>query len=325
MVLRGLSAPYCGQFLPMLSYAPCHLSTTYFLGVSMNENNHNGSVSPLQIMLLGLLALLLVGAGFYMAPRWVPKPKVGIIRLNYDIYGLTAAEITQQLAYARQNEDIKAVVLIINSPGGSASYSEELFLDVLSARESFPIVASIDLLAASGAYYMAVGADEIYAKPTSFVGSVGVISSFPGPVFIDEQYLTTGPYKLFGGTRDGVIRQVEMAKFTFLDAVQIGRDGRLNISLAELSRAEIYSGVQAERMGMIDGLLSTEGAILRAAELAGLRDYEVVELYPLTFEQEVAMPYFGVYRPPVVDAARLWQPPTDLAPGLYYLHIEGIR
>ncbi|MBK8432793.1 MAG: S49 family peptidase [Chloroflexi bacterium] len=290
----------------------------------MNHNDNVQTSSPLQIVLLGIVALLILGAGLYLAPRWVPEPKIGVIRLNYDIFNLSAAEITQQLAYARTHDDIKAIVLIINSPGGSASYSEELFLDVLETRNNMPVVASVDLLAASGAYYMAVGADEIYAKPTSFVGSIGVISSFPSPVFIDEQYLTTGPYKLFGGTRDGAIRQVEIAKFTFLEAVQLGRGDRLTASLSELSRAEIYSGVQAERMGMIDGLLSTDAAIRRAAELAGLQDYEVVELYPLTFETEAETPYFN-YQPAIIDTTKLWAPPRNLAPGLYYLHIEGTQ
>ncbi|MEM9777566.1 MAG: S49 family peptidase, partial [Chloroflexota bacterium] len=161
-----------------------------------------------------LIAAGILAAGIYFAPQIVPAPKVGIVRLQYDIFSLTANEVTQQLAYARENDDIHAVVLVINSPGGSASYSEELYLDVLNTRHDMPVLASIDLVAASGAYYMAAGAEEIYAKPTSFIGSIGVIASFGGPVFIDDRTLTTGPYKLFGGTSTGVVRQVEMAKFT---------------------------------------------------------------------------------------------------------------
>jgi protease IV len=72
------------------------------------------------------------------------------------------------MAYARDAGDIRAVVIILNSPGGAATFSEELFLNVLHARRSFPVVASVDVLAASGAYYVAAGANEIYAKPTSY-------------------------------------------------------------------------------------------------------------------------------------------------------------
>lgn len=285
------------------------------------EDNQNGSRSALGSLFFFLILVAIIAAGVYYAPELVPQPKIGVVRVNYDIFSVTAGEFTQQMDYARNNEDIRAVVLIINSPGGSASYSEEMYLDVLSTREEIPVIASIDLLAASGAYFTAAAADEIYAKPTSFVGSIGVIASFPGPVFIDDSILTTGPYKLFGGTKDGTVRQVEMAKLTFLEAVKIGRGDRLVASLEELSRAEIYSGVQAERMGLIDGLISTDDAIKRAAELANISNYEVVELYPLTFEQEDAVE-FG-YEPEPINAEKLWAAPTDLAPGLYYRFVAN--
>lgn len=279
------------------------------------------SRSAVRSLFFFVFLIALIGAGIYYAPQLVPKPKVGVIRVNYDIFSLSAAEFLAQMEYARTHNDIKAVVLVINSPGGSASYSEEMYLDVLATREQMPVVATIDLLAASGAYFTAAAADEIYAKPTSFVGSIGVIASFPGPVFIDDEILTTGPYKLFGSTTDGTIRQVEMAKYAFLEAVRIGRGERLATSLDELSRAEIYSGVQAERMGLIDGLLSTDDAIKRAAALAGLKDYEVAELFPLTFESEGTTQFS--YQPEPVDAQKLWAHPTDLAPGLYYRYIAS--
>jgi protease IV len=284
--------------------------------------NENPSGSPLRLLAsLFLLILLPLVAGLFLAPRALPKPQVGIIRLSYDIFSLTANEITQQLAYARQDPAIKAVVLIINSPGGSAAFSEELFLDVLHTRETMPVVANIDIVAASGAYYMAAAADEIYAKPTSSIGSIGVIAFLPGPVFIEDDLVTSGPYKAFGGTQDGFVRQVEMAKFTFLGAVEQGRGDRLTVDSSVLSRAEIYSGVQAEAMGLIDGLLSTEEAIQRAAHLAGLRSHETVELYPLVFDSANSVVY-GRYQPPPLDLQRLWAPPVGLPTGLYYRHIE---
>lgn len=294
----------------------------------MIEDNDNSTRSLLGAILTVLLVVIVpLALGVFLAGRLLPKPQVGIIRLSYEIGGLSTYEITEQLKYARENPAIKGVVVVMNSPGGSAAFSEELFLDVLNTRKELPVVASIDLLAASGAYYMAAAADEIYAKPTSSVGSVGVIASLPGDVFIEEDLLTTGPYKAFGGTRDGYVRQIERAKFAFLDAVRIGRGERLSIDLEDLSRAEIYTGVQALDYGMIDGLASGEEAIRRAAELAGVRSYESVELYPLTFETDfIPLPLFN-YQPEPVDEARLWAAPTNLAPGIYYRHIEpaGIR
>lgn len=287
-------------------------------------DNDSASISPLRLLaFLFLLIILPLALGLYLAPRALPKPQVGIVRLSYDIFSLTANEITQQLAYARRDPAVKAVVLIINSPGGSAAFSEELYLDVLRTRETMPVVANIDIVAASGAYYMAAAADEIYAKPTSSIGSIGVIAFLPGPVFIEDDLVTSGPYKAFGGTQDGFVRQVEMAKFAFLEAVEQGRGDRLTVDSAVLSRAEIYSGVQAEAMGLIDGLLSTDEAIQRAAKLAGLRDYETVELYPLVFDNDSSAAVYGRYTPPPLDLQRLWAPPVGLPTGIYYRHIES--
>lgn len=279
--------------------------------------------SPLRLILLFLLVIIVpIAIGLYAAPRLVPKPKIGILRLNYEIGAETAYITTEQMAYARKNPAIKAVVIVINSPGGSAAYSEELYLDVLRTRQQMPVVASVDLLAASGAYYTAAAADEIYAKPTSNVGSVGVISYLPGDVFIDEDLLTTGPYKAFGGTRDGSVRQIERAKLAFLEAVRIGRGDRLAIDLNVLSRAEIYTGVQALEFGLIDGLKANEEVMDRAAALAGIHNYQVVELYPLAFPETLGSAS-NQYQPDHIDAARLWAHPSNLAPGLYYRYLEN--
>jgi protease-4 len=282
--------------------------------------------SPLRtIITLFFLVVVPLALGIFLASRLMPEPKVGIIRLDYDIYSFTAFEIGEQLAYAREDPSVKAVVLVINSPGGSAAYSEEIFLDVLNTREELPVVASIDQLAASGAYYMAAAADEIFAKPTSAVGSIGVIGIAPGPVFIEEDVLTTGPYKAFGGSEDSMVRQLEMAKLSFLEAIEIGRGDLLNVDPTILSRAEIYSGIQAQQMGLIDGLAPTNGAIQRAAELAGLRKYEIVELFPLAFAELFDDDNRSEYRPEAVDAQLLWKPPVDLPTGIYYRYVEPLN
>ena len=288
------------------------------------DDTNAPSQSPLKLILTAVFLIIVpLALGLYLAPRVVAQPKGGIVRLSTDIFGGATFAITEQLAYARENEDVDAVVLIINSPGGSAAYSEELFLDVLLTREQLPVIASIDLLAASGAYYMAVGADEIYAKPTSGIGSIGVISSVPGEVFIEEEVLTTGPYKSFGGTRDGFIRGAERAKFAFLQAVLVGREGRLSAEATPdfLSRAEIFRGVRAKELGLIDDFLSTDEAIARAAELAGVAGYEVVELFPLAFPEDGGV-LAGQYQPPVINVEQLYQLPADLPPGLYFRYFE---
>lgn len=279
--------------------------------------------SPLRLILLLVIILAIpAAAGLYLAPRLVPAPKVGVIRLSYDINDVTAFAFARQMTYAREAGDVKAVVVILNSPGGAATFSEELFLNVLHARRTFPVVATVDMLAASGAYYVAAGANEIYAKPTSYVGSIGVIGLLPGPIYIDDELLTTGPFKAFGGTQDTAIRQAERAKYAFLEAVRAGRGEVLTVSLDVLARGEIYDGLQALEMGLIDGILSTEEAIARAAELAGLADYETVELAPLALPSEDSQEEASVqFTPAPLDVNRLWAPPTGAAPGHYFRYV----
>ncbi|MBX3057552.1 MAG: S49 family peptidase [Anaerolineae bacterium] len=278
--------------------------------------------SPLRLIFAFILVIIVpMAVGIYAAPRAVPQPKVGVIRLYYEIFDLTAEEFKAQLAYARTDPAIKAVVIIINSPGGTANDSEEMYLDVLKTRQEMPIVASVDFLAASGAYYVAAATDEIYAKPGSAIGSIGVITFLPDTVFIEEDLLTTGPYKAFGGTRDGFSRRAETLKDVFVNAVAVGRGDRLSANFETLTRAEIFDGVTAQQMGLIDGMISTQEAIARAGALAGLRDYEVVELYPLTFMDD-ENPNALAYRPPQIDLERLWAMPADLPPGIYYRYIE---
>ena len=277
--------------------------------------------SPLRLILTLLLAIIVpLAVGLWAAPRVVPKPQVGIARLNFDITDVSAYELTEQLAYARRDSAVQAVVLVINSPGGYAASSEELYFDVLNTRQEMPVVAAIDLIAASGAYYMAAAADEIYAKPTSLVGSIGVIASPPSEPLLDDSIVTTGPYKAFGGTRDGFIRGAEASKFSFLEAVKTGRGDRLQVGLDFLSRAEVFGGIQALEYGLIDGLIANDEAVRRAAELAGLNDYDVVELYPLAFADVTGSA--ANYRPPVIDAAKLLSPPVDLAPGLHFRYVD---
>lgn len=279
-------------------------------------------LSPiLRLFALGLLVVLPLILGSVMAPRLVPTPKVGVIRFWTDIWYWTAQDAIDQLAMARSDPSIKAVVIIVDSPGGEVSSSEDLYLSILHTREEMPVVVTVDYLAASGAYLLSVAADEIYAKPTSLVGNIGVIGYVSLTPYIDEELLTTGPYKAFGGTRAGRVQQMEIAKEGFLAAVEAGRADRLNVSLDYLSRGEIFSGVQALELGMIDGTISTDEATVRAAELAKIRNYETVDLWELTFPDRppyVEYFFFGSD----VDNSSSWTAVEDLPPGLYYRYVE---
>jgi protease IV len=261
------------------------------------------------IIIMLVVVILPLGLGLILAPQLVPKPQVGLIYLYEEIDFYSAFLIEEQLDYARTNPDIKAVAIIVDSPGGEVSSSEDLYFNILHTREDIPVVVSVDWMAASGAYYVAAAADEIYAKPTSLVGNIGVIGYASSPPYVEEEVLTTGPYKAFGGTQAGRVQQMEIAKESFLSAVRAGRGEKLNVSLDYLSRGEIFSGVQSLQMGLIDGLGSTDEVISRAAQLAGLREYEVVDLWSLVIAEETEV-YQAVSNPSAIYTS------------LYYLYVE---
>lgn len=206
------------------------------------------------------------------------EPKIGTIKITGTIDEDTTDNVISMLRYAKERDDIKAVVLRINSPGGSASLSEEIYMSVLSLKEKKPVVASIDQIGASGSYYSAIGANIIYAKPTSLVGSVGVVTTLPREVELQEDSLTSGPLKELGATRrDWAYQAMEVAE-SFINSVLLERGSKLKLTKEELSSAGLYIGVEAKKNGLVDEIGSTEDAISVAARLAGIRKYSIVDI-----------------------------------------------
>lgn len=267
-----------------------------------------------------LLMAICLGLGILLSSVLIPTPQIAVIRIEGDIWTFTTAPISQALEEAGRDPAVHAVVLEIASPGGEVTASEGLYFDILEVRERKPVYASVDELAASGAYYVASAADQIYAKPSSAVGNIGVISFLPDPDFVDEELYTTGPFKLSGGPQVAYIRQMEMMKDTFLAAITAQRGDRLEIEPEVLSRGEIYLGLQAQQMGLIDEIGSQAEAISAAAALAGIRHYDIVDWTPSlpedAFLMEELIPLEGS------TAATLAAPPEQLPPGFYYRYVE---
>src|SRR5436189_5563925 len=113
-------------------------------------------------------------AGILLA-AFIPQPTVGLIYLNDSINAYSARDLIAQIDYARAHPEIRAVVLVLDSPGGTVADTEAIYLELLKLRQGKPVVASINSLAASGAYYLTAGTDYAFAKPTSDVGNIGVI------------------------------------------------------------------------------------------------------------------------------------------------------
>ena len=227
----------------------------------------------------GLLLIGLILGGLISIPV-VHRPKIATITISGEIFEQTYADdILDMLRYARDDNAIKGVVLQIDSPGGYVSLIEPIYLDVLRLRQQKPVVTSVATTAASGGYYIAVASNFIYAEPTSQLGSIGAWVSLPTPEEVSEEMATTGPFKATGGSRRKALSILETVKQEFVSAVITQRGDRLKLSEEELSRAEIYTGIESLRYGLIDDIGTKTDAIAKAASLAHIRNYEVVELY----------------------------------------------
>ena len=200
--------------------------------------------------------------------------------------------ITKASVKARDDESVKAIVFRVNSPGGSALTSDIIWREIELAKEKKPIVVSMGNVAASGGYYIAVGANKIFAEPTTITGSIGVFGTIPNinelaaDIGINAEQVGTNKnsvgYSLFEPMTDSfrnVIQEgVEQTYETFLDRVAQGR----NISIAQadsMAQGRVWSGVDAKRLGLIDELGNLDDAIAAAAELAELESYGIKK-YP---------------------------------------------
>jgi len=224
----------------------------------------------------------------------IPRPVIGVIRLNDAIYSFTARDLINQINYAKDNPKVSAVVLVLDSPGGTVVDTEAIYMELTRLREKKPVVTVVNGMAASGAYYLSVNTDYIYAKPTSLVGNVGVIGYLPSVPFIYEGIISTGPYKLFGSPRDLEMRQIEAVKQGFFQAVMLGRGDRLNMDAETLLRGQIWSGSDSLELGIIDAFGTETDAAKKAASLAHVSHYDVVELNTIV-QSGFQMPALGFF------------------------------
>jgi protease-4 len=196
--------------------------------------------------------------------------------------------MTRALRKAREDKDIKAVVLRVNSPGGSALTSEILWQELQLTRKEKPVVVSLSDVAASGGYYLAVGGDRILAEPTTITGSIGVFATIPNlsglsdKIGINAEQVGTHrfsmDYSLFEPMRDDfreILRQgIERSYDTFLQRVASGRG--ITVAQADsLAQGRVWSGAEALENGLVDGLGGMPEALELAAELAGIDDYRL--------------------------------------------------
>lgn len=207
------------------------------------------------------------------------------------------------LRKARQDDNVKAIVLRVNSPGGSALASDVIWREVMLAKKAKPVIASYGDLAASGGYYISAACDKIVAEPTTITGSIGIFGLlfnteklFDDKLGITFDRVTTNPYADLGNPNrrmnpaemQFIQTQIDTGYYDFLDIVKNGRGFASHEDVNKIAQGRVWSGKRAKELKLVDELGGLDVALKLAAEKAGVGDdYKVVEYprYKTGFEQ----------------------------------------
>ena len=210
------------------------------------------------------------------------RPKIGIIDIPSTVLDEnTSFVIGEFLDYARRTDSIKGVVIKLDSRGSVGTAGEKMFLAIRALREEKPVVVAIGDIAASGGYMMSLPANYTFARPSSFVGSVGVFIFFPFPslpAVPDESVIRTGSQKFLGGSKRDFLMLLDQLKEAFYQMVATERGDKLRISREDLLDAAIYTGAEAVKLGLVDEIGGDTDAISKVAELAHISHYDLVEI-----------------------------------------------
>ncbi len=192
------------------------------------------------------------------------------------------------LKEAREDEEIKAIVLRVNSPGGSALASEIIWRAIELTKETKPVIVSMGNLAASGGYYIACNADQIIAEPTTITGSIGVFGTLPNfsglaekiglnaeQVSTNKQSVGYTPFEPLSEDFRGVVQEgIEEVYTTFLQRVAEGRN--MDVAAVDsIAQGRVWTGADALKIGLVDEIGGLDLAIQRAAEAAEMDSYRI--------------------------------------------------
>lgn len=211
----------------------------------------------------------------------------------YDMETSITEKLADELIKLKDDEDVKAVVLRVNSPGGSAYVSEQIWKQVVELKKVKPIVVSMSDVAASGGYYISCAANKIVAEANTLTGSIGIFGMFPNMAgLFDKLDVTTDIVKtcdyadlgdisrpMTDGERVLIQAYVERGYQLFLKRCADGR-GMTVDEINAIGQGRVWTGEQAKERGLIDELGGIELAVSEAAKLSGLEEnqYEVVSV-----------------------------------------------
>jgi protease-4 len=239
------------------------------------------------------------------------KPRVGVIVAAGEILdgdqppGTIGGDSTAKLIrQARLDSDIKALVLRVDSPGGSVLASEEIYRELKALRATGkPVVVSMSGYAASGGYYISAPADEIWASPATLTGSIGIFAIIPtvdrtlGKVGVSVDGVGTTPLSgqlridrpLGAEARALLQSQINRGYDEFLERVASGRK-KSRADIDAIAQGHVWAGTDARRLGLVDQLGSFDEALKAAAHRAKLTDYAPEFIEPeLTWTQQLVL------------------------------------
>ena len=200
--------------------------------------------------------------------------------------------INRALKEARKNDKIKAVVLRVNSPGGSALTSDIIWREIELTKKTKPVIVSMGDVAASGGYYIACNATKIFAEPGTITGSIGVFGMVPNLKKVADKYGVNAEevkthenaagYSVFEEMspkyRETLTESIEIIYDTFVSRVADGRKMSKE-KVDEIAQGRVWTGTMAKQLGLVDELGSLDDAIAFAAKTAKTTDYKI-SLFP---------------------------------------------
>jgi protease-4 len=230
--------------------------------------------------------------------------------------GASAEELRSKLRQAANDDAVQAVILQVNSPGGSVVASDEIYRQVLQLRRAGkPVVASMGEVAASGGYFISAGADRVVANPSTITGSIGVIlvllnlEGATGKLGVEPVVFISGRLKDIGSPFRDMTEEERQILQRLLDEsyerfVEVVAEGRHMDELAvrELADGRPISGFQAQRAGLVDRLGDLDTAIEEARNLAGVDSATVVEYRrPLSLGDLLSQGFFPGFTDPIEE------------------------
>ena len=241
----------------------------------------NRSVKITLIIIAAVIAFLVIFGRLLIRGGEGMGDKVAIIEIKGTI--TDSEEIIAQIHQHRDNSGVKALVLRIDSPGGSVAPVQEIFGELKKINQ--PIVASMGSTAASGGYYLACAAEQIYANPGTLTGSIGVVMQFIKlkdlyqKIGIEYRVIKSGEHKDIGNPqremtqeeRDLLQATIDDVRLQFIEAILQSRKDLISQEEIEfLADGRIFSGQQAFRYKLVDHLGNLPDAILAAGRLANI-------------------------------------------------------